>query len=333
LPVSFPKIDFNKARLSSGARRQLTEIVRTISRPDGAGRTGLRNLILRNVFDLNRGTYVPLAQDFYLKGKLPDVSRTLVGSSSLPDLVPFPAPFFTNALLIPADYGPASFRSDHAPKPIERATNIGFLVVTIEFDCRRPGQFEENLTWTRSRNGNGDFFASPFAELDGEFRRLREYRGFSIVFSGNKSLHFHFVFSIEHLLNVPCGAVAADRLQDFRRASALLHNAHKRYWDHVHEGFLRILNPSMPMDPKLRSLTQWRRGPWGIRLLGEESLLGFPSGTRVPQLVIREKNPPKGSLAVRSPDPSLAPSRFRSFGDQRAPRRPTRPLPPEPDRV
>jgi hypothetical protein len=94
LTASFPKIDFNKTLLSSGARRQLAEIVRAVSRPDGAGRSGLRNLILRNVFDLNRGTYVPLAQDFYLRGKLPDVSRTLVGLIRSSDLVPFPAPLF-----------------------------------------------------------------------------------------------------------------------------------------------------------------------------------------------------------------------------------------------
>ena len=309
LTSSFPEIYFNKTFLSSGARRQLTEIVRTISRPDGAGRAGLRKLILRNVFDLNRGTYAPLARDFYLKGKLPDVSRTLVGSSSLRDLVPFPAPLFTNALLIPEGYGTPGFRSDHAPKPIERATNIGFLVVTIEFDCRRPEQFEENLTWTRSANGDGDFSGAPFAELNREFRRVKEYRGFSIVFSGNKSLHFHFVFSTEHLLNVPCGAVAKDRFQDFRRASAVLHNAHKRYWDHVHQRFVRILNPSMPADPKLRSLTQWRRAPWGIRVLDEDSVLGFPRGTRAPQLVIRERllqKAPKGN------DGFLVPESFSS---------------------
>jgi len=306
---SFPESDFNKTPLSRSARRQLAEIVRTISRPDGAGRAGLRNLILRNVFDLNRGTYVPLAQNFYLKGKLPDVSRTLVGLSRSSDLVPFPAPLFTNVLLIPEGYGADGFRSSHAPKPLERATNIGFLIVTIEFDCRRPEQLEENLTWTRSANGDGDFFGSPFAELDWEFRRVKEYRGFSIVFSGNKSLHFHFVFSTEHLLNVPCGAVAEDRLQDFRRASAVLHNAHKRYWDHVHDEFLRILKPSVAADPQLRSLTQWRRAPWGIRLLTEDSVLGFSRGTRVPQLVIREKllqRAPKGN------DGFLVPESFSS---------------------
>jgi hypothetical protein len=306
---SFLEIDFNKTPLSRSARRQLAEIVRTVSRPDGAGRAGLRNLILRNVFDLSRGTYVPLAQDFYLKAKLPDVSRTLVGLTGSLDLTPFPAPLFTNALLIPEGYGTPGFRSDHAPKPLERATNIGFLIVTVEFDCRRPEQFEENLTWTRSANGDGDFSRSPFAELVRQLQRIEEYRGFSIVFSGNKSVHFHFVFSTEHLLSVPCRVVAGERLQDFRRASAVLHNAHKRYWDHVHEGFLRILNPSMPADPKLRSLTQWRRAPWGIRLLDEDSVLGFPRGTRVPQLVIREK------LLQRAPrgnDGFLVPESFSS---------------------
>jgi hypothetical protein len=80
---SFPELVFNKTSLSKSARRQLAEVVRTVSRPDGAGRTGLRNLILRKVFDWNRGLYIPLAHDFYLKGKLPDLSRTLVGSADL----------------------------------------------------------------------------------------------------------------------------------------------------------------------------------------------------------------------------------------------------------
>jgi hypothetical protein len=306
---SFTRLDFNKTSLSKASRRQLAEIARIVSRSDGAGRMALRSFILQNVFDLNWGTYIPIAKDVYLKGKLPDISRSLAGVEPSPVLMPFPAALFTNALVIPPGYGGAGFHPDEAPRPLERATNIGFLVVTIEFDCRRPEQLEENLTWTRSANGDGDFSGSPFAELDREFRRVKEYRGFSIVFSGNKSIHFHFVFSTEHLLSVPCRVVAGERLQDFRRASAVLHNAHNRYWDHVHEGFLRILNPSMPADPKLRSLTQWRRAPWGIRLLEEDSVLGFPRGTRVPQLVIREKllqRAPKGN------DGFLVPESFSS---------------------
>lgn len=296
--VKVPLIDFKKVPLSKGARRQLAEIVKPISRPDGAGRTGHRNFLLRNVFDLNRGIDIPIGDDVYVKGKLPEISRTLVGVRRSKELVAFPGPFFTNGLLIPAGYGTAAFCGERAPAPLERATNVGFLVATIEFDCHCPEQFEENLAWTRSSKGDGDFSRSPFAELDRELRRLREYRGFSIVFSGNKSVHFHFVFSTEHFLNAPYRAVAGDRVQDFREASALLHNAHCRYWDHVHDTFVRILNPSIPADRRLRSLTQWRRAPWGIRLLDEDSLLGFPRGTQVPQLVIRERilqRAPKGN--------------------------------------
>jgi hypothetical protein len=123
------------------------------------------------------------------------------------------------------------------------------------------------------------------------------------VFSGNKSLHFHFIFSTEHLQNVPFGAVAGDRLADFRRASAILHNVHNRYWDHVDEGFVRILKPSMPADRKLRSLTQWRRAPWGIRSPDDDSLLGLR--TPVPQLVLRERilpRAPRGNAGFQVPE-------------------------------
>ena len=104
MPALFPAIDFTNAPLSTRSRRQLAEIASTASRQDGAGRTGLRNLILRNVFNPERRTYVPLAANFYRLGKLPDVSRSLVGGKPSQDLIPFPAPLFTNALLVPAGY-------------------------------------------------------------------------------------------------------------------------------------------------------------------------------------------------------------------------------------
>ena len=232
---------------------------------------------------------MPVWHDVYLLRKLPNLSETLAGVRPSPELSSFAGPFFGNALVIPPGYGTSGFCPEAASKPLERATNIGFLVVTIEFDCRRLDHFEENLAWTRSVKGDGEFSASPFAELDRELQKLREYRGFSIVYSGNKSLHFHFIISTEHLTNVPCQALAADRLEDFRAASALLHNAHRQYWAHVHDTFFRILTPSMPADPKLRTLTQWRRSPWGIRLLEEDSVIGPPRGSRIPQLVVREK--------------------------------------------
>ena len=301
---SFLSVDFSKAPLSKASRRQLAEIIHAVRRQGGAGRTGLKYLILQNVFDPKRGIYVPVAADFYLKGKLPEISRTLEGEETSGALKPFPAPLFTNALLIPAGYGADGFRPDEAPRPLERATNAGFLIVTIEFDCQGPEQFEENLIWIRSPDGDGDFARSPFAGLDRDLQKAKEYRGFSIVFSGNRSLHFHFIFSTEHLHNVPSGAAAGDRLADFRCASAILHNVHNRYWDHVDDGFVRILKPSMAADRKLRSLTQWRRAPWGIRSPEDDSLLGL--GTPVPQLVLRERilpRAPRGNAGFLVPEP------------------------------
>jgi hypothetical protein len=94
---SFPSVDFSKAPLSKASRRQLAEIIHAVRQQGGAGRSGLTNLILRNVFDPKRGIYVPVAADFYLKGKLPEISRTLVGGASSGALTPFPGPLFTNA--------------------------------------------------------------------------------------------------------------------------------------------------------------------------------------------------------------------------------------------
>ena len=246
----------------------------------GAGRTGLKNLILQNVFDPKRGIYVPVAADFYLKGKLPEISRTLVGSVSSGALTPFPVPLFTNALLIPPGYGADGFRPDEAPRPLERATNAGFLIVTIEFDCQGPEQFEENLIWTRSSERRRGF--RPIS-LCRPGPRPAKGKGVSRLFHRVQrqqvpALPFYLFY--ETPSERPVGAVAEDRLADFRRASAILHNVHNRCWDHVDEAFVRILKPSMAADRKLRSLTQWRRAPWGLRSPEDDLLLGL--GTPVP---------------------------------------------------
>ena len=51
--------------------------------------------------------------------------------------------------------------------------------------------------------GTGISPGRPLPNWTANFKGSKEYRGFSIVFSGNKSLHFHFIFSTEHLQNVP----------------------------------------------------------------------------------------------------------------------------------
>ena len=67
--------------------------------------------------------------------------------------------------------------------------------------ARPPSELEECLAWTRG--GDGEFSRSRFAALDRELVRFKEYRGYTIVFTGNRSLHFHLIFSTKHLENAP----------------------------------------------------------------------------------------------------------------------------------
>ena len=111
------------------------------------------------------------------------------------------------------------------------------------------------------------------------------------MFTGGRSLHFHFVFSTEHFLHAPFDLNAADRLKaDWLSQSALMHNVHTAYWDRAYASLCNIVEPSCPTDRKLRSVTQWRRAPWGIRVLEKDALiLGLSKGMQIPQLVLRER--------------------------------------------
>jgi hypothetical protein len=206
-------------------------------------------------------------------------------------------PYFTNGLVIPENYDCPSFDPRSAAAPKSRATNVGFLIITHEFDCKTPEQFEEILSWTRGQGG--DLSKSVLSQWDLELSTFKEYRGYSVVFTGRRSLHFHFMFSTEHLEHAPFDAIAIERQADQARQSALMHNAYTVYWDKAHEALHRVLTPACPSDPKLRSLTQWRRCPWGIRILEKDApILGLSKGTAVPQIVIRENircRAPKGS--------------------------------------
>src|SRR5207342_1656301 len=108
-------------------------------------------------------------------------------------LKPFGAALFTNALVIPNGWRRPDFDPETAPAPRLRLTNIGFLIVTIEYDCETGDQFEEILSWTRGNDGNGKTKTSAFSKVDQELCKQRDYRGYSIVLSGSRSLHFHFI--------------------------------------------------------------------------------------------------------------------------------------------
>ena len=278
--------DFDDTRLSSPSRQQLNNIKKALKSNSRAveSRSKLLRLIEGHAYDAAGGLYIPVGKHVEGDGKKLPMHSQRVVPTNLPT-EPFAFPYFTNALSIPDGWNTPCFDRHLAPGPTYRATNGGFLIVTIEHDCRTTHQFEEVLSWTRG--GDGEFRHSPFAKVDRELTRHREYRGYSIVFSGNKSVHFHFVFDTRHLTNAPWDCSAEKRLTIPQ--SAIMNEAHRIYWDTTAEIFDEQLQPSLSPDKSLQSIYQWRRSPWALRELGKDlTVLGLAQGTIIPQLVIHE---------------------------------------------
>lgn len=275
-------LDIWSSPLSLSAKRQLSPLFDAYkSRTVGQDRRQLHDHIVANAYDPQHGIYIPVSDRV-------ESDKSPVQSQQVGQTTP-PRTFFTNALVIPEGYGCDGFDISKAAKPINRATNSGTIIVTIEFDCETIDQFEETLAWTRATDGKGKFSSTRFADLDRELNKIKEYRGYSIVFSGRRSLHFHFLFATDHLENAPSIVTAQDRLIDHHSTAALMENVHDLLWDHVADEFNRVLNPSLEPDRKLRGITQWRRGPWGTRVLEKPSfVLGLDIGAVVPQVVIHE---------------------------------------------
>ena len=117
-------------------------------------------------FDPTRGVYVPFSETVFLPGKLqrPPVK---IETLTAPINQHFPYTYFTNPLVLPVGYDAPDFEIEHAPAPKDRLTNAGFIVVTLELDCERIEEFEQNLDWFAGKDG--DFASAPFAALDRDF--------------------------------------------------------------------------------------------------------------------------------------------------------------------
>ncbi len=303
-----PTVCFRKLPLSGALRHQLASIDKS-RQQSPCQKMALAGKLLANAVDRTRGIYLPLSSHLYLPAKLTENFEELphritadVGTS---------LSFFGNALLLPPGYDAPSFDVDQALAPTLRATNAGSVFVSIEHDCQNIDQFEEIASCTAS--------TGSFKEVNSELRKYKDYNGYSIVFSGSRSFHFHFVFDTRHLIKAPFDAVADERWLHRDDQSAIMENVHQTYWDQANE-LMHSLGPSFVADLKMRSYTQFKRMPWGMRKLDKPSaILGLPRGTVVPQLVllekIRNKRSSKGSnsFLVPSDYSTLSrPSRYRS---------------------
>jgi hypothetical protein len=221
--VGFFTFDFYSLPLSLDARHQLSNTYKS------RACWQLADVIRKHAFSPIKASYVPLGKNVYVTGKLPKLSKAV--SPECNRQKPFEAVFFTNALLIPEGYHSASFDENTAPAPLNRGTNIGYLIVTHEFDCETREHFEEILGWTR---GNAGQSSTRLAEWDRVLSKFKDYRGYCVVFAGARSLHFHFIFSTEHLLHAPFDVTAAERYQgDWQSQSALMHSSESVLRDYI----------------------------------------------------------------------------------------------------
>ena len=283
----WPPFNFRELPLSTDARAQLAGIYQSVCATSivSKSRLGLlAKFIGKHVFDRHHGTYIPLSDTVQLRGKLPTYSEQwFADDDGIPPL-PLSTPYFGNSLLIPDGYGAIGFRVEDAPSPSSRAANVGFVVATLEVDCTCIEELEQCLSWTRGEE-------PPISKVHAALCRFKDYRGYTAVFTGNKSIHFHFAFSTTHLLNAPHTLRSDERRKGSDQTSALLHNVHDIVFDRVCDLFVAKLTPPQSPDNKMRSLTQWKRTPWAIREINEDDkvILGLPVGTKIPQIVLREQ--------------------------------------------
>ena len=74
-----------------------------------------------------------------------------------------------------------------ALSPSERTHNAGFAVYTFEPDSDAlDNQFRV-------------IYSGQLRQIDANLSRYRDYRGYEVVYSGGKSVHFHFCFDLRHL--------------------------------------------------------------------------------------------------------------------------------------
>lgn len=216
---------------------------------------------------------------------------------------------FSNPLRIPA-YGPCrrdksrQYNREWEP-PLRRGAIGLFWAFTFEHDPDDTDGFQMQLDWIWQKDADGP---SSLGRLDGYLRKhYRDYRGFTVVWSGGKSIHIHLIFDTAHLARDACLHAAAlantdpdHRLKNWSgdiRDDAVW-NYHKMKWETLAGLFKSKAGINVEFDDSLKPLYQKRRMPWAIREAEEGNFHGFPVGTWIPQIVLDErlvKTSPKGA--------------------------------------
>lgn len=175
--------------------------------------------------------------------------------------------------------------ADIPTPPSARVKNVGQVIYTLEFDAKdHPGidLMDAACGW---------HMTGRIGRLHRQLCRFRDYRGYTIVYSGRSSPHFHFLFDIRHLSR----RLAGQGKSSYRHhagvdvPNARLYEYYKLIWDRIATLFHEIVDPTATPDRQLRTWVQPRRSSWGIRVVKDSHPWGLPTGTRVPQVVLAEE--------------------------------------------
>ena len=159
--------------------------------------------------------------------------------------------------------------------PGERTYNAGFAVYTIESDT---DPLDKQLRVV---------YSGRLKRIDAELRRFRDYRGYEVVYSGGKSLHFHFCYDLRHLKRDLAVSSNSSYRDNWTRdlPDCQLRPAYSVSWDRLAAMFREIAE--IEPDLRLRSWEQLRRCPWAFRLVdGGGHPLGMPPGNLIRQPVL-----------------------------------------------
>lgn len=187
--------------------------------------------------------------------------------------------------------------------PGERVANSGWLTLTYEVDAETRSDLEMQLGWFAGKPES-----CAFTPVHRAFSQYADYRGYSAVFSGNKSLHIHLVFDIRHLNRELLPNKPRYRaLWSSDVLDSLLGPLHRKAWFEGAGILQKHLGTAAVFDTRLSSYVQKKRSPWGVRTLTKGSELhGFDPGDQFQQVVVQERiakrilAPPNASAFIRS---------------------------------
>lgn len=187
--------------------------------------------------------------------------------------------YFANSLKIVGKDDPA-FKH-----PKDRVALGGHVILTIEFDGATDADgadltrefFDFQIGWFRANKKPSDSIFGQF--LTGLRQRYYDLIGATVVYSGHKSFHFHFLFK-------------TDLLKNFVSEASEIRAGYIAAWDRLAEDFTNSLVANSGFiavpDRALRTPDQLRRVPNGLRSAGRDHFLGVPEGVDVRQSVVFE---------------------------------------------